>query len=92
MRFHKNIRFIKQKDSMQCGVASLCMICNYMGIKCSTESLEKLCSGSKEGVSMLALIETAKNCGLNPIGVKISISDLKKVKFLASFIGIKTIL
>lgn len=41
MHFHKNIRFIKQKDSMQCGVASLCMICNYMGIKCSTESLEK---------------------------------------------------
>ena len=78
MHFHKNIRFIKQKDSMQCGVASLCMICNYMGIKCSTESLEKKCSGSKEGVSMLALIETAKTCGLNSIGVKIRISDLKK--------------
>ena len=61
MHFHKNIRFIKQKDSMQCGVASLCMICNYMGIKCSTESLEKKCSGKERRCIYASSNRNSKN-------------------------------
>ncbi|MBS7348392.1 MAG: hypothetical protein KIG61_08305 [Muribaculaceae bacterium] len=31
----RKIRVILQRDSMQCGVACLCMIGRYWGIKCS---------------------------------------------------------
>ena len=40
----KRFPFIKQKDSMQCGVACLASICEYYGKKYSTQYISKLCS------------------------------------------------
>lgn len=40
----KRFPFIKQKDSMQCGVACLASICEYYGKKYSTQFISKLCS------------------------------------------------
>ncbi|WP_417095998.1 cysteine peptidase family C39 domain-containing protein [Leyella stercorea] len=45
----KRFPFIKQKDSMQCGVACLASICEYYGKKYSTQFISKLCSCTPTG-------------------------------------------
>lgn len=45
-------RFVKQRDAMQCGVASLAMICSCFGKQYSVDRLEAFCTPTREGVSM----------------------------------------
>lgn len=54
----KNPLFI-QHDSMQCGIACLCMICKFFGRSISTETMANLCHANKEGVSLMGLSESA---------------------------------
>ena len=61
MRF----KIIKQKDSMQCGIACLSSICLYYGKKYSLAFLEKLCHSTSEGVSLKAIADGANKLGLN---------------------------
>lgn len=51
----KRFPFIKQKDSMQCGVACLASICEYYGKKYSTQFISKLCSCTPIGISLQSL-------------------------------------
>lgn len=61
MRF----KIIKQKDSMQCGIACLSSICLYYGEKYSLDFLEKLCHSTSEGISLKAIADGANKLGLN---------------------------
>lgn len=61
MRF----KIIKQKDSMQCGIACLSSICLYYGKKYSLAFLEKLCHSTSEGISLKAIADGANKLGLN---------------------------
>ena len=61
MRF----KIIKQKDSMQCGIACLSSICLYYGKKYSLAFLEKLCNSTSEGISLKAIADGANKLGLN---------------------------
>lgn len=61
MRF----KIIKQKDSMQCGIACLSSICLYYGKKYSLAFLEKSCHSTSEGVSLKAIADGANKLGLN---------------------------
>lgn len=72
----KKIKFIKQHDSMQCGAASLAMICNIFGKKTSLKYVESLCGASHDGVSMLAIKNAALDIGLDSIVAAITIEDL----------------
>ena len=63
MSFH----FVKQLDAMQCGVACLAMICKYYNNAYSIETLSEICSVSKEGVSLQAMISTAQKLGFNSV-------------------------
>ena len=56
---------IKQKDSMQCGIACLSSICLYYGKKYSLAFLEKLCHSTSEGISLKAITDGANKLGLN---------------------------
>ncbi|WP_308277109.1 cysteine peptidase family C39 domain-containing protein [Prevotella sp.] len=56
----KRFPFIKQKDSMQCGVACLASICEYYGKKYSTQFISKLCSCTPTGISLQSLKLTAE--------------------------------
>ena len=38
----RKIRFIKQKDSMHCGVACVRMLCDYYGLKLSEKQISNL--------------------------------------------------
>ena len=61
----RKIRVILQRDSMQCGVACLCMIGRYWGIKCSLSGLGEVCHTTSEGVSMKGIMDAAQKIGLD---------------------------
>lgn len=69
-------RLIRQKDSMQCGVASLAMICRYYGRVFSTKYIEQYCHPTNEGISLKGLIDGARELGFIPTAVKTGIHDL----------------
>ena len=52
--------FVRQKDVMQCGIACLAMVCRHYGADADIDDIEKLCPSNREGVSLLALSETAE--------------------------------
>ncbi|WP_303187503.1 peptidase domain-containing ABC transporter [Phocaeicola coprocola] len=54
-----------QKDTMQCGVACLIMICKYYKIRCSLQKISELCYATTEGISMLGISTAAYQLGLS---------------------------
>lgn len=65
MLFNRNkFKWIKQHDSMQCGVACLAMICYHYGKEYSLEYLDNFCHANILGISMLGIQEGAKKVGL----------------------------
>ena len=67
-----------QKDSMQCGIACLQMVCKYFGREYSMDSLSKLCFTTTEGVSMLGINEAANILGLHTTCVRAATSIFSK--------------
>lgn len=57
---------IIQHDAMQCGIASLLMVCKHFGFSISLEEASKYCAVSKRGVSLLSISIAAKYIGLKP--------------------------
>lgn len=68
-----------QHDSMQCGIACLCMICKFFGRSISTETMTNLCHANKEGVSLMGLSESATILGFHAIAARTSINKLQIV-------------
>lgn len=68
--------FIKQLDSMQCGVACMLMICKYWGKEYTFKSLSDFCVPSKDGVSLKAIADLALLLGLDYTAGKVSIEEL----------------
>ena len=74
----KTIESFHQHDSMQCGIASLQMVCKYFGREYTLDSLSKLCFATTEGVSMLVINEAANTLGLHTACARISIAMLNE--------------
>lgn len=55
----KRFHVIMQKDSMQCGITCLAMICRHYGKAYSIDILSQICHATTEGVSMLGISEAA---------------------------------
>ena len=72
----RNIKFIAQRDNMDCGPACLAMVSLYYKKKYSIEYLRSLSFITKEGVSFLGLKEAAKNIGLDSFSAKLSLAEL----------------
>ncbi len=72
----RKLRLIRQRDAMQCGIASLAMICNYYGRRCTVESLSRLCFATTEGVSLLAVKDAAEAMGLEAEAARVGIDAL----------------
>lgn len=47
--------FVRQLDSMQCGVASLAMVCRHYGMPVTVAELDRRCSATAAGMSMHGL-------------------------------------
>ena len=66
---------------LECGPRSLLMICNLLGVETSFAELAELSAFSIEtGTTMAGLYSAAQRKGLNPVGVKASISDLQQLE------------
>lgn len=72
----KSFPFIKQYDSMECGIACLHMVCKFHGKDYSLDYLSDLCNAGVDGVSMLGISEAAKKLGMNTMCGKLHISQL----------------
>lgn len=64
---------------MQCGVASLAMVCRHYGAKVSLSYLDSICSPTNEGVSLKGIIDASGLCGLEAVGVKITLQRLSEI-------------
>lgn len=71
--------FVQQKDAMQCGIACLAMVCRHYGRHIGIDDIEPMCPSGREGVSMLALSETADALGLENVTAKFAIDRLAEL-------------
>lgn len=76
MRRLRTFPFCRQHDAMQCGIACLKMICRYYGKEQSLESLSKLCSASRAGVTLLGISEAAESLGFRTLCGKPTVEQL----------------
>lgn len=68
--------FIPQRDSMDCGVASLAMISKFYGKKYTIQYLRDECFLTREGVSFFGISKAAQKIGLETYSTKLSLSSI----------------
>jgi HlyB family type I secretion system ABC transporter len=68
-----------QIDEMDCGAASLAMICRHFGRKISLARIRELCHTATDGTSLKALCRAATELGLAARALKISLRNLSKM-------------
>lgn len=68
--------FVRQRDSMQCGIACLQMICVHYGKKYSQDFLSNICYATTEGVSLLGIKDAAAKIGFYTISGRLTIDEL----------------
>lgn len=79
--FSRNkIEWVKQHDSMQCGIACLAMICRYYGKDYSLEYLDNFCHANVDGISMLGIADGAESVGLETMTAAASTDELREIK------------
>ncbi len=72
----KKIEHIEQIDEMDCGAASLGMICRHFGKKVSLSRIRQLCHTATDGTSLKALCRAATEFGLAARALKVSLRNL----------------
>jgi HlyB family type I secretion system ABC transporter len=72
----KKIEHIEQIDEMDCGAASLGMICRHYGRKVSLARIRQLCHTATDGTSLKALCRAASELGLAARALKVSLRNL----------------
>ena len=72
----KKIEHIAQIDEMDCGAASLGMICRHFGRKVSLARIRQLCHTATDGTSLKALCRAANELGLASRALKVSMRNL----------------
>lgn len=72
----KKFPHIKQQDTMGCGITCLRIIAKYFGKEYSTETIQRLCFATKEGVSLLSISEASKALGLSSVCGKLKLDKL----------------
>ena len=72
----RKIDHIMQIDEMDCGAASLGMICRHFGRKVSLARIRQLCHTATDGTSLKALSRAATELGLAARALKVSLRNL----------------
>ncbi len=68
--------FIRQHDAMQCGIASLAMICRHHGMDYSLDFLSRFCHATAEGMSMLGISQAARELGFRTAAARVTPGQL----------------
>lgn len=61
---------------MQCGIASLAMVCSHFGKQYSVEYLSHVCYATHEGVSLLGITQAAQKLGLESFSAKTTVEGI----------------
>ena len=72
----RKFEHIAQIDEMDCGAASLGMICRHFGRKVSLSHIRQLCHTATDGTSLKALCRAATELGLAARALKVSLRNL----------------
>lgn len=73
--------FVRQHDQSDCGVACLASILNFHGGETSLENLRKISGTSRQGTTLLGLLQAAQQVGFDAEGLEAeSVENLKEVK------------
>src|SRR5881227_1855699 len=72
----RKFEHITQIDEMDCGAASLGMICRHFGRKVSLARIRQLCHTATDGTSLKALSRAAVELGLAARALKVSLRNL----------------
>ena len=72
----RKFEHIQQIDEMDCGAASLGMICRHFGKKVSLARIRQLCHTATDGTSLKALVRAATELGLAGRALKVSMRNL----------------
>jgi HlyB family type I secretion system ABC transporter len=75
----RKIEHIEQIDEMDCGAASLGMVCRHFGRKVSLARIRQLCHTSTDGTSLKAICRAASELGLAARALKVSLRNLPLV-------------
>ena len=75
----KSFPFIKQKDTMLCGVAALTMVCRHFGMRYTQNHLAEKCSVTNQGVSFRSIAFAADQIGLQSKSVRVTIENLQMI-------------
>src|SRR6202035_4871601 len=73
----RKIEHIQQIDKMDCGAASLGMVCRHFGRKVSLARIRQLCHTATDGTSLKALVRAASELGLAARALKVSLRNLQ---------------
>jgi HlyB family type I secretion system ABC transporter len=73
----RKIEHIQQIDEMDCGAASLGMVCRHFGRKVSLARIRQLCHTATDGTSLKALVRAASELGLAARALKVSLRNLQ---------------
>lgn len=68
--------FIKQLDSMQCGIACVAMICKHLGKEYTLRFLSEYCTPGKDGVSIKGISDLCLTLGLDTVCGKVTINEI----------------
>jgi ABC-type bacteriocin/lantibiotic exporter with double-glycine peptidase domain len=74
----RRIPVILQMNSVECGAACLAMVLNYFGRKTRLGECRAKCNPGRNGVSVLTILEAAKEFGLHTKAFSLRTSDLGK--------------
>src|SRR6266700_2525760 len=72
----RKFEHIMQIDEMDCGAASLGMICRHFGRKVSLARIRQLCHTATDGTSLKAICRAAVELGLAARALKVSLRNL----------------
>lgn len=75
----RKIDHVLQIDEMDCGAASLGMICRHFGRKVSLTRIRQLCHTSTDGTSLKAICRAATELGLAARALKVSLRNLPQM-------------
>lgn len=75
----RSFKFIRQHDSMECGLCCIAMICCFLGREYSLEFIRNNCRCSKEGISLKAIADFANKVGLETHSLKLSQDELQSI-------------
>lgn len=74
-----NFPFVKQLDSMQCGIACISMICRFYGKNVDISDLENICHATSEGVSMHGIVDASNKLGFDTVVALASTEKLSEI-------------